>query len=383
MQRPVRDHTKMSTPIETDVIVIGGGVIGLACARALALAKRDVVLLERGAHIAEQTSSRNSEVIHAGLYYPTGSYKARFCVAGRRQLYAYLDARNIDHSKCGKLIVAHGESQDLQLRALQQKAIDNGVEGISLLTGAQARALEPALSPKISSALHSSETGILDSHSYYMSLLADFEAAGGVLVCNSEIVSGKVDADGVTLSVNGDETYRVRANAVINAAGLDAIRVARAIDGAHIADLPTPHFAKGHYFSVSGAAPFKHLIYPMPNNAGLGTHLTLDLSGRARLGPDVAWLEQTAGMPFDYAVPEQLAAAFHSAAQAYWPALRIEQLNPDYAGIRPKLVDANQPAADFRIQTTASGRLINLMGIESPGLTASLALAEHVARLAA
>ena len=372
----------MAAPLKIDVIVIGAGVIGLACARELAQRGRDVVLLERGTRIAEHTSARNSEVIHAGLYYPTGSNKARLCVSGRRQLYTYLADRKIDHHKCGKLIVASGASQDATLNALHRKALDNQVEGIQALTGDQARAIEPALAGTITSALHSSETGIFDSHAYYLSLLADFEAAGGVVAFDSTVASGTAEADGITLLIEASETHQVAANTVINAAGLGAVNLARAIRGPHVAALPTPHFAKGHYFSVSGTSPFRHLIYPLPNTAGLGTHLTLDLSGRARLGPDVAWLDEAGDRDFDYSVSETLAPAFHKTAQAFWPDLRLDQLTPDYSGIRPKLVDATQPAADFMIQSAAGGKLINLLGIESPGLTASLAIAKRVAQLA-
>ena len=372
----------MAATLKIDVIVIGAGVIGLACARELAQHGREVVLLERGTRIAEQTSARNSEVIHAGLYYPTGSNKARLCVSGRRKLYAYLKDRKIDHHKCGKLIVASGPSQDAALKALHRKALDNQVDGIQTLSGDQARALEPALANTITSALHSLETGIFDSHAYYLSLLADFDAAGGVIAFESKVASGMAEADGITLLIQGDETYEVQANTVINAAGLGAVKLAGAIRGPHVESLPTPHFAKGHYFSVSGASPFGRLIYPLPNTAGLGTHLTLDLSGRARLGPDVAWLEEAGDTDFDYSVSETLAPAFHEAAQAFWPDLRLHQLTPAYSGIRPKLVDATQPAADFMIQSAAGGKLINLLGIESPGLTASLAIAEQVAQLA-
>lgn len=384
--------------MKLDTVVIGAGVIGLACARALALQGRDVVLLERGNRIAEQTSARNSEVIHAGLYYPTGSSKARFCVEGRRKLYAYLRERQIDHSKCGKLIVANGAHEVAKLKALAAQAEANGVEGMRYLSGSEARELEPALPDTISAALHSAETGILDSHAYYLSLLGDFERAGGSIAYQSDVLSGRVSETGVQLrvgdgneadgeerdgeEVDGDE-YEVEADLVINAAGLRAVRLAAAIDGPHVDELPTPRFAKGHYFSVSGTVPFRHLIYPMPNEAGLGTHLTLDLSGRGRLGPDVEWLPEGAEAPFDYSVPDALAETFHQAAKSFWPDLRLDQLSADYAGIRPKLVGPGQPPADFVIQNAAHGRLINLLGIESPGLTASLAIGDYVADLAA
>lgn len=367
--------------MKLDTLVIGAGVIGLACARALAEQGREVVLLERGTQIAEQTSARNSEVIHAGLYYPTGSNKARFCVEGRRRLYAYLEARQIDHKKCGKLIVASDAREVERLKALSAQAEANGVEGMRYLSGDAARALEPALPDTIDAALHSAETGILDSHGFYLSLLGDFERAGGAVAYRSEVLSGQVTDTGVALRIGGGETYEAVANLVINAAGLQAVRLAAAIDGPHVAGLPTPRFAKGHYFSVSGKAPFRHLIYPMPSEAGLGTHLTLDLGGRARLGPDVAWLPEGVEAPFDYSVPEALAETFHQAATRFWPNLRLDQLSPDYSGIRPKLVGPGDAPGDFMIETAADGRLINLLGIESPGLTSALAIGDYVAGL--
>lgn len=367
--------------MKLDAVIIGAGVIGLACARALAQQGRDVVLLERGTRIAEQTSARNSEVIHAGLYYPTGSHKARFCVEGRRLLYAYLEARQIDHARCGKLIVASGADEADRLKALSAQAEANDVEGVRWLSGDEARALEPALPDTISAALHSSETGILDSHAFYLSLLGDVEAAGGSIAFNSEVVSGHVREAGVQLKVRGDEDFQIDAATVVNAAGLQAVALAAAIDGPHVASLPVPHFAKGHYFSVSGKTPFQSLIYPLPNEAGLGTHLTLDLAGRGRLGPDVEWLSEGLSEPFDYAVPEELAEAFHQAASAFWPSLQLSQLTPDYAGIRPKLAQPGASAADFMIQSVAEGRLINLLGIESPGLTSALAMADYVGKL--
>lgn len=369
--------------MKLDAVVIGAGVIGLACARALALTGRDVVVIERGDGIAQQTSARNSEVIHAGLYYPTGSNKARFCVEGRRQLYAYLDDRRIDYRKCGKLIVATGPEEEKRLKALAAQAAANEVEGMRLLSGAEARALEPALPETISAALHSAETGILDSHAFYLSLLGDIEAAGGSVVYQSEVVGGRVDATGAHLTIRGADTFDVEATTVINAAGLQAISVAAAIDGAHISALPEARFAKGHYFSVAGKTPFRHLIYPLPTEAGLGTHLTLDLAGRGRLGPDVEWIEADVSTPYDYSVPDALAVQFHQAAKAFWPGLRLDQLAPDYAGIRPKLVGPGQAPGDFMFQNATNGRLINLLGIESPGLTSALAIGAHVAGIAA
>ena len=366
---------------ETDVVVIGAGVIGLACARELALKGREVVLLERESQIATQTSSRNSEVIHAGLYYPTGSLKARLCVAGRHLLYEYLETRKIDHKKCGKLIVAASAEEAEKLDALHERAIANGVEGIEKLSGDAARKLEPALSDGITKALLSTQTGIFDSHSFCLSLLGDFESAGGTFVRNAKVVSGQVTSDSVDLNIAAQEAYTLRARTVINAAGLHAIEIASRIKGDHQPSLPQAHFAKGHYFSVSGKTPFQRLIYPMPNKAGLGIHLTLDTSGRARLGPDVLWLDEEQAIQQDLSVPEALADSFHLAVQKFWPALDRDQLHADYAGIRPKLVAAGAAPGDFVVHPDRSKRLLNLLGIESPGLTASLAIARHVTQL--
>lgn len=370
------------TTINVEVIVIGAGVVGLACARELALRGHEVVLLESDRHIASGTSSRNSEVIHAGLYYPTGSQKAQFCVEGRRDLYTYLNARNIDHAKCGKLIVASGDDEVERLQILADRGRANGVEGLSLLSGDAARALEPALSPRISGAILSEETGIMDSHAYCLSLLADFEAASGTLALSHHVESGAAIGNEIALVVSKGDRISVRAKTVINAAGLHAVALAASIEGDHQDDLPTAYFAKGNYFSVSGTVPFRHLIYPLPNEAGLGTHLTLDLAGRGRLGPDVEWLDATDAYECDYAVQADKAAQFHRAAQTFWPGLKHSQLQPGYAGIRPKIVGPQKSPADFSVLSNSNRSLINLFGIESPGLTSSLAIARHVADLA-
>lgn len=369
------------TTINVEVVVIGAGVIGLACAREIALRGHEVVLLESDQHIASGTSSRNSEVIHAGLYYPTGSLKATFCVAGRRDLYAYLDARNIDHAKCGKLIVASGDEEVERLHALAERGQANEVEGLSLLSGNAARSLEPALSASISGAILSEETGIMDSHAYCLSLLADFEAANGLLALSHRVESGVAAGNEVALTVSNGDPIRVRAKTVVNAAGLHAIALAASIEGDHRDRLPTAYFAKGNYFSVSGSVPFRHLIYPLPNEAGLGTHLTLDLTGRGRLGPDVEWLDARDARDCDYNVQEDKAAQFHKAAKTFWPDLKQSQLQPDYAGIRPKIVGPQSSPADFSVLSNSDRSLINLIGIESPGLTASLAIASHIADL--
>lgn len=366
---------------DTDVVVIGAGVIGLACAREMALRGREVVLLERESQIATQTSSRNSEVIHAGLYYPTGSLKARLCVAGRRMLYEYLDERGISYKKCGKLIVASGEEEASKLSALHARAIANEVEGIKKIDGAAARTLEPALSDGITAALLSTQTGIFDSHSFCLSLLGDFQNAGGTFVRNASVVAGEVASNSVRLKIVAEEAYTLRGHTVINAAGLQAIEVASRIEGDHQSSLPQAHFAKGHYFSISGKTPFQHLIYPMPNRAGLGIHLTLDLAGRGRLGPDVEWINGSSSDSFDLHVPEALNETFADAARRYWPEMRTEQLSADYAGIRPKIVGRGADAGDYLINTSRCKSLISLVGIESPGLTSTLAVSRYVSAL--
>ncbi len=363
---------------EVDVLVIGAGVIGLACARAFAMAGREVVLLERENQIATQTSSRNSEVIHAGLYYPTGSLKARSCVEGRRRLYRYLDTPNLAHRKCRKLIVATNEDEAAKLKALRDRAAQNQVEGIELIDGATARALEPALSDRVVAAILSKETGIFDSHAFYLSLLSDFETAGGTLVLKADVLSGEADADAVTVNVGGPQPYEIRAERVINAAGLQAIDLAHAIRAELERSIPKSYFAKGHYFSISGSTPFEHLIYPMPNTGGLGTHLTLDLTGRGRLGPDVEWIERPPDGAFDYATPDHLKGRFLGAVRQFWPDISEDRLHPSYSGIRPKLVGPGTPPGDFMMVSDRTGRLTHLFGIESPGLTASLSLARFV-----
>ncbi len=375
----------MSDKVDMDVVVVGAGVIGLACARALAMAGREVVVLEEERRIAEHMSSRNSEVIHAGLYYPTGSAKAKLCVHGRRALYQHLRSRQLPHRRCEKLIVAASPTEANDLDALYKRAKANDVEGVELIDGDAARRLEPALSTNVCAALLSPETGIFDSHAYCLSLQGELEDHGGLIAFGSRVDGGAANDNGIRLRLGGDNDLTVQARLVVNAAGCEAVALAKAIHGAHTASLPRQHYAKGSYFSVSGRAPFSRLIYPMPNQAGLGVHLTLDMAGRARLGPNVQWLPDNARPPFDYAVAASDADAFHSAAHRYWPALSRDSLAPDYAGVRTKLAAKGEPAADFRIEgpdAHGSPRLINLFGIESPGLTASLAIADTVKALA-
>lgn len=376
----------MADSFEADVVVIGAGVIGLAAARALALAGREVIVLEAEDQIAMHTSSRNSEVIHAGLYYAKGSLKARHCVAGRRMLYAYLEARGITVKHCGKFVVAVGAAEAEGLAAILARAEDNGVEQLSLIDGAAARAIEPALSPDISGAIVSPVSGIFDSHAYFLALHGDLEDAGGSIAFGTPLLSGAVEAGHVRLETGGAAPATIRARTVINAGGHHSVTVARAIEGPHTAHLPRTWFTKGSYFSIQGRTPFSRLIYPMPDTSSLGLHLTIDLAGRGKVGPDAEWLPEDASPPFDYRVDPARAAVFLREVNRYWPGLTIDRLVPDYAGVRPKLVPKGAPSGDFRIEgpeTHGSPGLINLLGIESPGLTSSLSIAKHVAALAA
>ncbi len=366
---------------DADVIVIGAGTVGLAIARRLSVLGRDVIIVEAEALIASHTSSRNSEVIHAGLYYAENSLKARFCVGGRRQLYTYLDEHGVRFDRCGKFVVAD-VSEAAQLEDLKTRAEANGVEGLTLLSGDQARALEPALSPDISTVLHSQVSGIFDSHGYFLALQGEMEDHGGMIAFETSVESGQILPDGVELATKGASETIIKARTVINAAGHQAVALASRIDGQHQKSLPKMHFVKGSYFSITGKTPFSRLIYPMPTRSSLGLHLTVDLSGRGKLGPDAEWLEETAGPPFDYRVDPARAGLFHASARRYWPDLRLDQLAPDYAGVRPKLVGPGEPSGDFRIDLVGE-HLINLFGMESPGLTSSLAIADYVAELLA
>lgn len=367
------------------MVVIGAGVIGLACGRALARAGREVIVLEAEDQIALHTSSRNSEVIHAGIYYPQGSLKARHCVAGRRMLYAYLDAHGVAVKRCGKFVVAIGEGEAGELASIQARAEANGVEELRLITGAEARTLEPALSPDVSAALVSPVSGIFDSHAYFLALQGELEDAGGSIAFGAPLLSGAVETGHVRLMTGGANPAEIRARTAINAAGHNAVQIARVIEGPHTAHLPRTWFTKGNYFTITGKVPFSRLIYPMPTTSSLGLHLTIDLAGRGKLGPDAEWLPEDAAPPFDYRVDPARAAIFHAEAARYWPGLQPDQLTPDYAGVRPKLVPKGAPSGDFRIEgpeSHGSAGLINLLGIESPGLTSSLSIAEHVAELA-
>ncbi|MEO6277059.1 NAD(P)/FAD-dependent oxidoreductase [Roseateles sp.] len=353
-----------------EIIVIGAGVIGLAVARELAQRGREVVIVEAAGAIGTGISSRNSEVIHAGLYYPTGSLKARLCVRGKALLYDYCAARGIAHRRCGKLVVATRPVDLPRLEQIAASGAANGLDDLRLLGQAETLALEPAL--QAAGALLSPSSGIVDSHGLMTALLADAEHAGATLALNSPLTGGARDGDGWRLRVGAD--FKLGARCVVNAAGLFAARVAAALG----TPAPSLRFARGHYFSLAGRAPFSRLIYPLPVDGGLGVHLTLDLGGQARFGPDVQWLADTDPVSLDYAVNPALAPAFEAEVRGYWPSLPPGALQPAYSGIRPKLSGPGEAAADFSIDCRMPG-LVQLFGIESPGLTASLALAEEVA----
>lgn len=356
-----------------DCLVVGAGVVGLAVARALALAGREVMVLESQAGIGMGTSSRNSEVIHAGIYYPQGSLKARLCVAGKRLLYDYCAERGVAHRRCGKLIVATSAEQVDALQQIKVKAARNGVDDLQWLDAAAARALEPAL--HCQAALLSPSTGIVDSHGLMLSLQGDLENASGMVALHTVVEQAQIESDGfVVVMADG---LRLRTRSLVNAAGLGAPDLARRFEGLGRAHVPMAFYAKGNYFSLAGKAPFSRLIYPVPEHAGLGVHLTLDLAGQAKFGPDVQWIDA----PGDWQVDPQRGDAFYAAIRCYWPDLRDGALMPAYAGVRPKTSGPKEPAADFIIsgpQDHGVPGLVNLFGIESPGLTSSLAIGEWV-----
>ncbi|MFZ4535296.1 NAD(P)/FAD-dependent oxidoreductase [Propionivibrio sp.] len=361
-------------------VVIGAGVIGLACARVLAQRGIDTVILEQHGAFGTETSARNSEVIHAGLYYPAGSLKAQLCVAGRRLLYDFCASHGVNHRRCGKLIVATSTAQESRLETLSRQGEINGVDDLQRLSAADARALEPVL--RCSRALLSPSTGIIDSHGLMLALLGDAERGGAALALRSPFLAGAIEDNGFELEIGGQEATRLKAGIVINAAGLGAVRVAAALAGFPAARIPPAFYAKGNYYALAGRAPFSRLIYPLPEPGGLGVHLTLDLGGQARFGPDVEWLQNPLPKPPDYSVAPARADGFYAEVRHYWPGLPDGALAPAYAGIRPKISGPNDLAADFLIQGPEShgiDGLINLFGIESPGLTSSLAIAELVA----
>jgi len=362
---------------DVDCVVLGAGVVGLAVARALALAGREVLLAEAQGSIGTGTSARNSEVIHAGIYYPEGSLKARLCVAGKHLLYAYCTARNVPHQRLGKLIVATDAAQAPALTRIAAQARANGVDDLLPLSGAQAQVLEPAL--HCHAALLSLSTGILDVHSLMLALQGDAENAGAQCVFHTPFKSGRVLPNGVfELYFDDTNATALRCRTLINATGLAAPAVARQLQGYPAQHAPPAYYCKGSYFTLSGRAPFTRLIYPVPDSqAGLGVHLGLDMGGQAKFGPDTEWVDAP-----DYAVDPRRADAFYAVVRRYWPALPDGALMPGYAGVRPKISAPDAPAADFLIaDATQHGipNLVHLFGIESPGLTACLAIAHHVA----
>lgn len=362
---------------QIDAVVIGAGVVGLAVGRALALSGREVLLLESENAIGTGTSSRNSEVIHAGIYYPAGSLKARLCVQGKGLLYTYCAERGVAHQQLGKLIVATTPEQVLALDGIMAKAAANGVHDLQKLSAAEARALEPALACE--AALLSPSTGVVDSHGLMLALQGDMENAGGLLALVSPVQHIGVRQGTAThpIRVTTQDGTELACKVLVNAAGLNAVALARSMDGLDHSLLPQAHYAKGNYFTLAGRAPFSRLIYPVPEAAGLGVHLTLDLGGQAKFGPDVQWVDD----PADLQVDPRRGDAFYAEVRKYWPDLADGALQAGYAGMRPKINAQHEAAADFMMQGPAEHGvpgLVNLLGIESPGLTSSLAMADEV-----
>ncbi|ARP91674.1 FAD-dependent oxidoreductase [Bordetella genomosp. 9] len=362
----------MSTDI--DCVVVGAGVVGLAIARALALAGREVLVAEATEAIGTGTSSRNSEVIHAGIYYPAGSLKATLCVRGKHMLYDYCTQRGIPHRRLGKLIVATNAAQSAMLDDIARRARANGVDDLERISGQEAMRLEPAL--QCTAALVSPSTGIVDSHALMLALQGDAENAGAQCVFHTPLLGGRVrDEGGFELQFGGDDAMSLSCATLVNASGLHAPTLARTIEGVPAASIPREYLCKGSYFTLSGRAPFSRLIYPVPEHAGLGVHLTLDMGGQAKFGPDTEWIESE-----DYSLDPRRADVFYDAVRTYWPALPDGALTPGYTGIRPKISGPREPAADFVISGPRDhgvAGLVNLFGIESPGLTSCLAIADE------
>ena len=365
---------------QADVIVIGAGAVGLAVGRALALAGREVLVLERETAIGQGVSSRNSEVIHGGLYYPTGSLKAQHCVRGKQMLYEYLRDRGVGHVQCGKWVVATDDAQREYLRKLEKQAALNGVP-THWLEGEHAMAIEPEL--RCVAALSSPTTGLMDSHGYMLALQGDLENAGGMVALDTRVLDMKATANGLVVRsvTSSGEELEVLARAVVNSAALHACELARKTQGLEAKHIPTEHFAKGSYFSLTGKAPFSRLIYPTPGAASLGTHYTLDLGGQGKFGPDIEWLDVESAEGIDYAVDAARSSSFYESVRQYWPGLADGALQPSYSGVRPKIHGPGQSQPDFCIQgpeVHAVKGLVNLFGIESPGLTSGMSIAESV-----
>jgi len=367
---------------QVDCVVIGAGVVGLAVAREMALQGRETILLEREGSFGTISSARNSEVIHAGIYYSKDSLKAKLCVEGNRLLYEYCRTHQVGTQAYGKLIVAD-ETQINDLQAILYKAQNNGVPEIKMISGEEAKQLEPKL--KCSAAILSASTGIVDSHAYMLSLLGGFEDAGGMIAYHSPLMSanpiGHSAEGGFELSIGGPDGMKLQTKLLINCAGMSAPAIAQKIEGLNKDQIPQAYFAKGNYFSLSGKSPFTHLIYPIPEPGGLGVHLTLDMGGQAKFGPDVEWLDIQNEEQIDYTVDPKRGESFYEAVRGYWPELKDNSLQPDYSGVRAKIVPPNSPAGDFCFnapQDHGLQGLYNLYGFESPGLTSSIAIARYL-----
>jgi L-2-hydroxyglutarate oxidase LhgO len=359
------------------VLVVGAGVIGLAVARAAAVAGHEVIVAEQADAIGTGISSRNSEVIHAGMYYPTGSLRAKFCPRGNRMLYEFCESHGVQHRRCGKLIVATNEAERARIEAIHAQGQANGVPGIELIGGNAARAMEPELN--CVAALVSPSTGIIDGHGYMLALQGDLEAHGGAIAFETPVVAIEKTPHGFRVSFGGKEPGHLDVDAVVNCAGLSAQKVARTIDAYPKERVPKQVLAKGNYFAYAGRPVFTRLIYPTPVDGGLGVHVTLDLAGRMRFGPDVQWIDTE-----NYEVDPSRAESFYARIRTYWPGLPDGTLVPDYAGVRPKLSGPGEPARDFLIEGPAEHGvtgLVHLFGVESPGLTSSLAIADEVVGL--
>jgi L-2-hydroxyglutarate oxidase LhgO len=368
--------------MDVDVVVIGAGCVGLACAAAFARAGEDVIVLEAADGIGTGVSSRNSEVIHGGMYYPHNSLRRRFCIDGRRTLYRYLAERGVAHRKTGKLIVATSDAETPQIEAIHKRGVDNGVENMTLIDGKAARAMEPNLN--CTAAVLSPETGLIDSHGYMLALQGEIEDAGGAVVFLTPVQRiTPLSGGGFRVATAGAEPADILCRQVVNSAGLGAQAVARCTEGLDARHIPKLTLAKGNYYSCAGRPAFSRLIYPAPVEGGLGVHVTLDLAGRMRFGPDVEWLDSNDPAAVDYTVDPRRSDSFYAAIRTYWPGLPDGALAPDYSGCRPKLSGKGEPAQDFRIdgpEVHGLPGLINLFGIESPGLTSSPAIAEDVMR---
>jgi L-2-hydroxyglutarate oxidase LhgO len=367
---------------QVDCVVIGAGVIGLAVAREMALQGRETILLEREGSFGTIASARNSEVIHAGIYYPKDSLKAKLCVQGNRLLYEYCRTHQVATNPCGKLIVAD-ETQINDLQAIFYKAQNNGVPEIKMISEEEAKQLEPKL--RCSAAILSASTGVVDSHGFMLSLLGGFEDAGGMIAYHSPLISARPIGEGAEggfeLEIGGPAGMKLQTKILINCAGMSAPALAQKIEGLEKDQIPKAYFAKGNYFSLSGKSPFAHLIYPIPEPGGLGVHITLDMGGQAKFGPDVEWLDIQNEEQIDYTVDLKRAEGFYEAVRRYWPDLKENALQADYSGVRAKIVPPNSPAGDFYFNTPSDHGLqglYNLYGFESPGLTSSLAIARHL-----